>query len=106
MPFIELAQLAEREPVRGYRARFVHSNNVTLAYWTITAGAELPEHAHPHEQIATVLEGRFELTISGETQNLGPGGVAVIPSNTVHSGRALTDCRIQDVFYPIREDYR
>lgn len=23
-----------------------------------------------------------------------------------HSGRALTDCRVIDVFYPVREDYR
>ena len=29
----------------------------------------------------------------------------MIPSNATHSGRAITACRILDVFYPLREDY-
>jgi quercetin dioxygenase-like cupin family protein len=33
------------------------------------------------------------------------GSVAVIPSNARHSGKAVTACRILDVFYPLREDY-
>jgi quercetin dioxygenase-like cupin family protein len=48
----------------------------------------------------------FELTIDDETQVLGPGTVTQIPGNAVHSGKALTDCRILDVFAPVREDYR
>ena len=66
----------------------------------------MPEHNHPHEQVANVLDGRFELTIDGETRVLESGMVAIIPPNAVHSGRAISDCRILDVFYPIREDYR
>jgi quercetin dioxygenase-like cupin family protein len=43
--------------------------------------------------------------VNGVTQILGPGSVGIIPPNAVHSGRALTDCRILDVFSPVREDY-
>jgi unsaturated pyranuronate lyase len=32
--------------------------------------------------------------------------VLVIPPNAVHSGRALTELRLTDVFSPVREDYR
>jgi len=106
MPFLELDKVAPREPMAGFRGRFFHSATMTFVHWTIEPGAFLPEHAHPHEQVANALEGEFELTIAGETRVLRPGSVAVIPSNAPHSGRALTACRIIDVFHPIREDYR
>lgn len=106
MPFQDLIDLPEKEIVPGYRARFIHGDNLTLAYWEVDPGAALPEHSHPHEQIANVLEGKFELTVAGETRALEPGQVAVIPGNVPHSGRALTACRLLDAFYPARDDYR
>ena len=106
MGFLTLNDVQEKEIVPGYRARFVHSDHITLAYWDVDPGAELPEHSHPHEQIANVLEGQFELVVGGESRVLEPGMVAVIPSHTPHGGKALTACRLLDVFYPVREDYR
>ena len=106
MPFIELNDQPVREIFPGFQVHFVHSAHMTFAHWTIKAGARLPDHAHPHEQVVNMIEGEFELTIAGETHRLGPASVAIIPSNSVHSGRAITDCRIIDAFYPIREDYR
>ena len=106
MVFQDLKDINEREIVPGYRARFIHSNNMTLAYWDVDPGAALPEHSHPHEQIANVLEGQFELTVAGESQILEPGQVAVIPSEVLHSGRAITACRLLDAFHPCRDDYR
>ena len=106
MPFITLADSEEREMVPGFRARFVHADRMTCSYLTIAVGAELPEHAHPHEQISSIIRGGFEMTIDGETQTIEPGSVVVIPSGAKHRGRALTDCYILDVFSPVREDYR
>src|SRR5687767_1994188 len=91
--------------IPGFRAKFVHSANMTFALWDIEAGAQLPEHSHPHEQVVHQLYGELELTVDGVTTILRPGTVAVIPSNTVHSGRALTACHAMDAFYPLREDY-
>lgn len=90
----------------GFHGRLVHSDNMTFAYWTIDAGASLPEHSHMHEQVVNVITGEFELTVSGETKQLSSNEVACIPSNALHSGKAITDCYILDVFYPVREDYR
>jgi quercetin dioxygenase-like cupin family protein len=106
MPFIEMFDVPEREPVPGYRVKFVHSGTMTLAYWDVEAGAALPEHSHPHEQVSTVVEGTFEMTLDGRTRQLDPGTVAVIPSDVSHRGVALTHCRIIDAFHPVREDYR
>jgi quercetin dioxygenase-like cupin family protein len=106
MPFVLMDDLEEREPIPGCKARFVHSENMTLAYWDIDAGAAVPEHRHVHEQICNVLEGRFELTVGREARLLEPGSIAVIAPNIPHSGRAITRCRIIDAFSPVREDYR
>ncbi|MGE5339927.1 MAG: cupin domain-containing protein [Candidatus Omnitrophota bacterium] len=106
MAFIDLNDVQQNELVPGYHARFVHSENMTFAYWTIEAGAALPNHSHPHEQVANVTKGEFELTVDGTSRVMTPGQVAVIPGGIFHSGKAITDCQIIDVFYPIREDYK
>ncbi len=107
MSFIDpQLETAEEEILPGFKVRFIHSGSMTLAYWDIAAGGLLPEHAHPHEQVANIIEGEFELTINGESCAMKAGTLAIISPNAVHSGKALTACRIIDVFYPIREDYR
>ncbi len=104
MQYFNLSEIECKEPVSGFKARFVHSENITLAYWDIEAKASLPEHSH--EQITNVIEGEIELIVDGEARILEPGSVLVVPPDEVHSGKAVTNCRIIDVFYPIREDYR
>ena len=103
---IELNSIGEKEIVSGFFARFVHSENMTIAYWNIKAGSSLPAHSHHHEQISSMIKGEFELTVDGTPHLLRPNDVFVIPSGIPHSGRATTDCKIIDTFYPVREDYR
>lgn len=103
---INLKDIATREVFPGHRAHLVHGERMTVAHWHIDAGSTVPEHAHPHEQIVNVLSGRYELTVAGEPLSLEPGMVVVIPGGVRHSGRALTDAMLLDVFCPVREDYR
>jgi quercetin dioxygenase-like cupin family protein len=104
--FTTLNETESKEIIPGFFARFVHTKNISIVFWEATAGSTFPEHSHPHEQIATIQQGKFQLTINGETKILEEGLVAVIPSNAKHSGIALTDCKLMDVFYPVREDYK
>ncbi len=104
-PFRTYSSSPVHELIPGFRGKFQHGANMTIVYWEIDEGSELPEHSHEHEQIATVYEGKFELTIDGSTKILEPGMVAVIPSNAIHSGKAVTNCKLTDVFSPVREDY-
>jgi quercetin dioxygenase-like cupin family protein len=100
------SEIEEQTPIPGFHGKVQHSGSMSFVLWRIDAGALLPEHRHVHEQVVNVYEGTFELTVDGVTQICGPGSVAAIPSNALHSGKALTDCRILDVFSPVREDYR
>jgi quercetin dioxygenase-like cupin family protein len=106
MPFINLSDLPEREIVPGFKAKMVHSDNMTCTFWNVEAGASLPDHSHSNEQISTVIRGTFELTVAGERKVMEKGSVFVIPSNVKHSGKAITDSELIDLFYPVREDYR
>lgn len=104
--FIQIEQIDQREIIPGFLARLVHSERMTISYWEIKKGSKLPEHQHHHEQVSHVMDGKFELTINGISNVMSPGMVAVIPSNAMHAGTALTDCKIMDIFCPVREDYK
>lgn len=106
MPYIKLEDLESKEIVKGYRAQFVHSDNMTTAYWEVDSGAALPVHSHKQEQISNIIEGEFEFNLDGDVRIIKKGDVIIIPSNIPHGGKAVTKCKIIDTFYPVREDYK
>jgi quercetin dioxygenase-like cupin family protein len=103
---MDWSKVQPRTVIPGFVGRFLHSQAMTFALWEIAAGAVLPEHSHHHEQVVHLYEGEFELTVEGVTRRMLAGTVFAIPANARHHGRAITDCRIMDVFCPVREDYR
>ncbi|OUR94430.1 cupin [Flavobacteriales bacterium 34_180_T64] len=103
---MNISDIPQKELLPGIKARFVHTENNTIGFIELDANALLPEHAHIHEQTTQVLEGQLELTIDGVVQVLNPGMLVTIPSNTIHSAKALSFCKVTDVFSPVREDYK
>ena len=101
-----ISEIPERELAKGIRGRYFHTNSTTIGYVDIDKGAILPAHSHIHEQTTQIMEGQLEMTIGGVTQVLEPGVITLIPSNVVHSAKALTDCKVVDIFSPVREDYK
>jgi quercetin dioxygenase-like cupin family protein len=79
---------------------------MTFSYLDVKAGSLIAEHSHEHEQVCHILEGSFQLTINGELTLFEPGTVITIPPNAKHSGLSITDCKLIDVFCPVREDYK
>jgi quercetin dioxygenase-like cupin family protein len=103
MPFIDTNQLGSKEPLPGWHGRFLHSQSMTFGYYDVAAGASIHPHFHPNEEVWHVIEGQLEVTIGDETRVAGPGCVAVVPPNTPHSVRALTDGRSIVVDHPRRD---
>ncbi len=103
---MNLDDFTAKEIMPGFFGKMIHTETMTLAYWDIKKDSALPEHHHVHHQVVNMLSGEFELTVAGVPHHLKAGDIYVLKSNVPHSGRAITDCQILDVFQPTREDYR
>ena len=103
---LNLSDIPSKEIMPGYHGQLIHSENMSIAFWEVEKDAQVPEHSHKNEQIMHVLEGDFEFTLNGETKIYRPGDIVIIAPHKKHSGRALTPCKLMDVFSPTREEYK
>ncbi|MEQ1677019.1 MAG: cupin domain-containing protein [Chitinophagaceae bacterium] len=101
-----LKDITPKELAPGLTGYYVHGTSMTLGLVEVKAGSNLPQHHHPHEQITYIVEGELDMIIGGEPCLLTAGMYHVIPSNVPHSAVAKTDCKVIDVFNPVREDYK
>ena len=75
---------------------------MTFAYFAVAAGPWIHEHSHPNDEVWNVIDGELEIKIATETQVAGPGCAVVVPPDTAHSVKTLTDVRAIVVDYPRR----
>jgi quercetin dioxygenase-like cupin family protein len=102
----QIKTLKPKVVVPGITGYYAHGEKQTLGYVEVKAGSSLPEHHHVHEQITYIIEGQLDMVIGGKACPLTAGMFHVIPSNMPHSAVAKMDCKIIDVFSPVREDYK
>lgn len=94
------------EPSPGLQRRtLVWGERMLCCEFHVPKGSGVPSHRHVHEQVGYVVSGRFEFTIGDQVRELGPGDAYLVPSDVVHSTRALEDAIVIDVFSPVREEY-
>ena len=91
----------------GVRGRPLFGDGAMLNLIDLEPGADVGLHSHPHEQLGLVIEGELTLVIDGVRHVLRPGDGYTISGGVAHSAHAENgDCRVLDVFQPVREDYR
>ena len=104
--FFEIAKLPGFSPFEGIQMSVLNVGRMMANWVRLEAGAEVPDHAHPHEQLGLVLEGDIDMTIAGETRRLGPGSAYVVPGGVQHAGLGgPSGCLVLDIFSPPRADY-
>ena len=101
-----IKNVVPKELAPGITGYYTHGNQMTFGLVELKAGSSVPLHAHEHEQITYILEGQLDMIIEGEKCSLTNGMYHVIHSNAPHSAVAKTDCKVIDVFSPLREDYQ
>lgn len=103
MPFVDTKTLPVVERLPGWRGRYFDSPSMTFAHYEFDAGASIHEHFHPQEEVYEMLEGELEITIGGIAQRVSSGFVGIVPSNTLHSVKAISDGKVIVVDYPLRD---
>ena len=101
-----IKEIPVKEIFAGWKGKMIHGESMTIVHYHAEAGSPFREHSHVHEQISNIISGEVEMVVGGEKRLCKAGDVCVIPSNILHSGRAITDAYVVDVFSPVREDYR
>jgi quercetin dioxygenase-like cupin family protein len=99
--FVDTNNLAVFERLPGWRGRYFDSPSMTFAHYEFDAGSSIHEHSHPEEEVWQVIEGELEITIEGVTRRAGPGAAGIVPPNTLHSVRAISDGKAMVVDYPL-----
>lgn len=101
----KLKDINSSEVIAGYSGKFFHGKNMTMAFWEVKKNSEIPEHSHIHEQCLYVKKGCFRLILNGKINTINENELIFIKSNEKHSGFALTDCELIDIFSPNRPEY-
>ncbi len=104
--FYKFDNIETKEVAPGFFSKLIHTETNTINFIDVKVGSSIPRHRHINEQCSFVIEGKFELIVNDVPQVLEPGLFAIIPSNVWHSGIAITDCKLIDIFSPLREDYK
>jgi quercetin dioxygenase-like cupin family protein len=105
MTYYLLKDMETKQPAEGIEIRVIPGKKMTMAFFHLEPDAKIPEHAHPHEQMGTVLKGAIELVIGEEKRVVREGCAYRVPSSVVHKGRCLeSPSEVLEVFSPPRED--
>ena len=90
----------------GITGHYAHGDKVTFGFVELKRGSSVPLHHHINEQITYIIEGQLDMVIGDVACSLTPGMYHVIPPDTPHAAIAIIDCKVIDVFGPVREDYK
>jgi uncharacterized protein len=106
MAHVRIMDLPSKEIAPGITLRSVYLQNLMVTFVHLERDAVLPVHAHPHEQITTVIDGALDFTLDGARYSLIAGDAITIPSGATHSAVAINGpCTVYDSWNPVRRDY-
>ena len=102
----KIKDIKPKDLAPGITGHYAHGEKTTFGFVELKKGSSVPKHHHIHEQITYMIEGQLDMIIDGKAYSLTDGMYHVISSNVPHSAIAITDCKVIDVFGPVREDYK
>ena len=84
-------------PPSKVRTSLLQSDNGQIVFFEIFEDIDLPAHSH-RGQWGTVLEGRVDLTVNGETRTYRTGGSYFIPAGAVHGASIAAGTKLIEFF--------
>lgn len=92
MPFFKIDELPGAIVAPGHSTAHgatITGNQLEIGCYTEPKGTGAKPHHHKSEQMILVVSGRLRVRIGDEVREVGPGEVALIPSDQEHEQTAL-----------------
>jgi mannose-6-phosphate isomerase-like protein (cupin superfamily) len=81
---VNIAQAARAND--AFRRVLHTTGHAQLVLMTLQPGEDIGAEVHEHnDQILTFVEGRVRAEVAGQTEEVGPGDVVVVPAGTQHN---------------------
>ncbi|MEI9959075.1 MAG: cupin domain-containing protein [Ferruginibacter sp.] len=106
MDAVKIDDIQTREIVTGFTGKYYHADSLSIGWLDAKAGHTVPLHSHIHEQVSFVQEGKMIFVIEDKEFLLEAGMAITVAPNLKHGATAVTDCKLIDVFSPVREEYK
>jgi quercetin dioxygenase-like cupin family protein len=91
-PLDKVTEMVARKAIAGGRQTLVQSY--------LKAGAIVPLHTHPDEQMIYVLQGALRMLVGDEPATVHEGEVLLVPAGVRHQAEALDDSFVMTVGSP------
>ena len=62
----------------------------TVTYFAFDEGEALSEHTAPFDALASIVDGKAEVIISGKSFTLNAGDLIIMPANEPHAVKAIS----------------
>ena len=85
--------------------QYITGDSVTVARFELKRGGVVPLHAHPNEQVTSVISGALKFRLEGREVIVRAGEVLQIPGSVAHEVEVIEDTLAIDVFSPVRQDW-
>ena len=89
---------ADARPVRAFGSEIAFmlteentGGVMTIGLASIPPGGGPPAHVQAEDEVFIIVEGRYSVTIEGETTEAGPGSVVWLPRGCAHAFRNVGD---------------
>jgi quercetin dioxygenase-like cupin family protein len=90
----------------GIRRQIVTGERLMMCRLQMAPHTVTPVHAHPHEQMTVIEQGRVRFHVDGTERIVSAGDILHFPSNMRHGATMLDEPVVLiDIFTPIREDF-
>lgn len=110
MPQGSLGRWADAKPVEMVpgliRRTLAETDDAQMVEIRAQAGADVPFHNHPAQQITYVISGQIDLTVDGVLYSVMPGDACAIPGGVEHKAYFPVETVSVDAFSPPRAEYR
>lgn len=82
---LDMAGLVEYQEGAVVSRTIIEAQTGTVTLFAFGAGQGLSEHSAPFDALVCVLDGRAEVTIGGQANEVGAGQMIIMPADVPHA---------------------